>query len=62
MPVVVTMEGALESITLQEGFLETANTLNLSAAQGKQFVVATDEDGSNILVNIHKINTIVETD
>lgn len=62
MPVAVTMKGLLEPIELDEGFAETMQVLNNAAMQGKEFVVATGEDGTNVLLKMDNILIIRETD
>lgn len=56
MPSEVTMRGLLEPVRLEEGFMEAIATLNMAAAQGKEFVVATSlEDGENIAMAARNI-------
>ena len=61
MPVLVTMKGLLEPVTLEDDYTETMNALNMTAAQGKEFVSTRTQDGDNILLHIDQILTVVET-
>lgn len=59
--VAVTMNGLLEPITLEEGFTDTMHVLNNAAAQGKEFVVATEAStGDNLLLKMSNILVIRE--
>lgn len=58
----VTMKGALEPFVLDQEYVETVNALNVSAAQGKKFILADARDGKNIALAIDNILAIVEQD
>ena len=60
MSVVVTMKGALESVTIDEDYTATLHTFNLTAAQGKKFASTKTEDGDDLLINIDEVLTARE--
>lgn len=60
MPVLVTMRGLLEGVVLEDSFADTAQALNIAAAQGREFAATKTKDGDHILLNVNNILTIVE--
>ena len=62
MPVIVQIKGALEPLILDEDLAETFQSINMSAASGRKFVVADGMDGSAVLISLDQILTIKEID
>lgn len=60
MGLIVQMRGALDTFELEEGFADTAHRLNLSAAEGREFVATRDIHGRNMLIKMSNILTLVE--
>lgn len=62
MGLIVQMRGALETFELDEGFADTAMRLNLSAAEGREFVATKDTHGRNMLIKMSNILTLIENE
>lgn len=60
--IVVHMKGMIEPVQADEDFASAINALNMSAAQGKQFMVVDGLTGRHIGISIPNINTIEEPD
>lgn len=61
MPCTIHVRGLLEPVTVEDGFTDVLQALNMSAAQGKEFVVTrTDEGGQFVGFALHNILFIKE--
>ncbi len=62
MTVFITMKGLLEPIKLEESFMDTMNSMNMAAVQGKEFVATRTDNGDNILIAMRNVLTVIEDD
>lgn len=58
----IKMAGALEDVTLAEPFSATFSNFNASLSNGSGFFLGKTPDGSNIIVNVHRVLTVEELD
>lgn len=62
MPTAVTLKGLLEPVTLEDDFVDTLNALNMSAAQGREFIVTRNNDGEKVGFAMNNIVFLQELD
>lgn len=62
MPIEIVMKGALEPIVLEESFADALNSLQMSAAQGREFIVGTMPSGQAVGISMRNILSFGELD
>lgn len=62
MPIAITMKGVLEPIVIEESFADAVTSLQLSSAQGKEFIVGTMKDGQAVGISMRNIVSFGELD
>ena len=55
MAVELTLSGALDTVLIDGNFAAYVNDLNIAAASGKQYLIATEFKGGNIALDTRKI-------